>query len=186
VRAQRTTFNQNRMRRRGCAGLPGGGAGLREVDARYIGGASQVGGVSSLARRLWSGLARQVTRCACGLLAPLGEHRVRQPALAGPCRGGSGYGQEGPERGVTVRVGSAAPVSAGSRGRPREMAARTGFLRRSNMQQYDVPVLARRLRQAGASVIAEPKLRMAGGSRRIGRSGTQLDFAGHDPKPASR
>ncbi len=56
----------------------------------------------------------------------------------------------------------------------------------SEAQQYDVPVLARRLRQAGASVIAEPKPRMAGGSRRIGRSSTQLDFAGHDPEPASR
>jgi hypothetical protein len=129
------------------------------------------------------GLARQVTRCACGLLAPLGEHRVRQPALAGPRRGGSGYGQQGPEPGVTVRVGSAAPVSARSRGR----AAGNGRSDRiSEARQYDVPVLARRLRQAGASVIAEPKPRMAGGSRRIGRSGTQLDFAGHDPEPASR
>ncbi len=31
-------IRQNRMRRRGCAGLAGGGAGLREVDARCIAG----------------------------------------------------------------------------------------------------------------------------------------------------
>ena len=83
---------------------------------------------------------------------------------------------------MIVRVGSAAPVSAGSRGR----AAGNGRSDRiSEAQQYDVPVFAHRLQQAGASVIAEPKPRMAGGSR-SGRSGTQLDFVGRDPEPASR
>ncbi len=37
---------QNRMRRRGCGAdmAPGGGAGLRDVNARHIGGTSQVDG----------------------------------------------------------------------------------------------------------------------------------------------
>ena len=55
---------QNRMRRRGCGAdlAPGGGAGLRDVNARRIGGTSQVDGGRGVA-----GLAWQVPRRACRL-----------------------------------------------------------------------------------------------------------------------
>ena len=99
-------IRQNRMRRRGCAGLAGGGAGLREVDARCIAGR-------------WRSVA---WLAGCGRVGSAG-HGVRlrfaraawrasgPPAgTGGARRGGLGYGQEGAEPGVTVRVGSAALV----------------------------------------------------------------------------
>jgi len=93
---------------------PGGGAGLREVDARYIGGTSQVDGGHSLASP-----AADAARC-CLRSARVAWWPPSPPgAVAGPRRGGSspGRGEESREPGVTVRIGSTRRSRPGIRGR---------------------------------------------------------------------
>ena len=76
---------QNRMRRRGRWGSPGGGAGLREVDARYLRGTWQVDHDHRLGRQVAVVLAWPVTRCAiCLRCAGIGCRRM----VPGPYRYG--------------------------------------------------------------------------------------------------
>src|SRR5271166_1443271 len=79
-------IKQNRMRRRGRWGSPGGGAGPREVDARYIRGISQVDQGHRLGRQVavvlaWPANANAPS--ACG---------VRVSGVGGVCRAVSVWG----------------------------------------------------------------------------------------------
>ncbi len=77
-------INQDRMRRRGRWDSPGGGAGPREVDARYLRGTWQVDQGHQLGWQVAVVLAWQVTRCAiCLRCAGIGCRRI----VPGPCRG---------------------------------------------------------------------------------------------------
>jgi hypothetical protein len=170
------TVPQNRMGRRGrwAWPVPGGVAGLREVDGRYLRGSSQVNRGHEPCWQIAARMAQYVMRTpvARGVLAPASLFA------------GSGLPADSgrTERTRSCRTCPATishTLAKDSRRTVRSGLPGWGSIRR--MSGRGVPASA----SAGRRLSGVPG-RVQDGSGAVRCSRTQLDLMGHDPEPAPR
>ena len=126
-----------------------------------------------------------------------GLHCIIQLAGAGlsvSCRGpcAAAHGDENPRLGRHARAGdqqASAPADLpGDAAQPVHLAGGLLVCRRnhSSAMRRHIPVPAGKAPPAGVGQEHQAPPRLPVSSRTVGCSGTQLEFMGHDPKPASR
>jgi hypothetical protein len=165
------------MRRRGRWGwpAPGGGAGLREVDGRYLRGTPQVerGHVPC-----WQVAARMAWHVMRYASCPRCRRAASLFAGVGPA---SGQWRDRTDRSCRTGPGLARESLAGVS----TMAVQIGFPRWDTIRRMYGRGEWRASAAAGRWLSGVPG-RVQDSSGAVRCSWTQLDFMGHDPKPASR